>query len=38
MNSSGPKAFEGFKLLCYLITPSEETTILSMKGADLLVN
>ena len=32
------KAFEGFKPLSNLITPSEDITMLSMKGADLLVN
>ena len=36
-SSSGPKAFEGFKPLSNLITHSVDTTILSMKGADLLV-
>ena len=29
---------EGVKPLSKLITPSENTTILSMKGADLLLN
>ena len=38
LSSSGPKAFEGFKPLSNLIIPSDDTTILSMKGADLLVN
>ena len=33
--SSGPKAFEGFKPLRSLITPSLETAISLMKGADL---
>ena len=32
---SGPKALEGFKPSRSLVTPSLETTILSMKGADL---
>ena len=34
-SSSGPKALEGFKPLRILITLSLETTISSMKGADL---
>ena len=34
-SSSGPKALEGFKPLRSLITPSLETTISFMKGADL---
>ena len=37
-SSSDSKAFEGFKSLSNVITPSEDTTILSMKGADFLVN
>ena len=37
-SSLGPKAFEGFKPLSNSIIPSVDTTILSMKGADLLVN
>ena len=37
-SSLGLKAFEGFKHLSILITHSEDTKILSMKGADLLVN
>ena len=32
------KVFEGFKPLSNLITPSEDITVLSMKGTDLLVN
>ena len=32
------KAFEGFKPLSNLIPPSEDTTMLFEKGADLLVN
>ena len=34
-SSSGPKALEGSKPLRSLVTPSLETTISSMKGADL---
>ena len=34
-SSSGPKALEGFKPLRNLITPSLETAISFMKGADL---
>ena len=34
-SSSGPKALEGFKPLGSLITPSLETAISFMKGADL---
>ena len=34
-SSSGPKALEGFKPLRSLITPSLETAISFMKGADL---
>ena len=37
-SSSGSQDFDGFKPLSNLITPSEDTTILSMKGADLLDN
>ena len=37
-SSSGPKALEGFKPLRSLVTPSFETTMSSMKGADLLRN
>ena len=37
-SSSGPKALEGFKPLRRLVTPSFETTMSSMKGADLLRN
>ena len=37
-SSSGPKALEGFKPLRSLVTPSLETTISSMKGADLSKN
>ena len=37
-SSSGPIAFEGFKPLRSLVTPSFETTMSSMKGADLLRN
>ena len=33
--SSGPEALEGFKPLRSLVTPALETTISSMKGADL---
>ena len=35
---SGLNAFKGFKHLSNLITSSVDTTILSMKGANLLVN
>ena len=34
----GPKALEGFKPLRSLVTPSFETTMSSLKGADLLRN
>ena len=34
-SSSGPKALDGFKPLRSLATPSLETTISSMKGADV---
>ena len=37
-SSLGPKALEGFKPLRSLVTPSFETTMSSMKGADLLRN
>ena len=37
-SSSGPKALEGFKPLRSLVTPSFETTMSSMKGADPLRN
>ena len=37
-SSSCPTAFEGFKPLSNWIIPSEDTTIPSMKGADLQVN
>ena len=35
LSSSGPKALEGFKPLRSIITPSFETAISFMKGADL---
>ena len=37
-SSSGPKALEEFKPFRSLVTPSFETTMSSMKGADLLRN
>ena len=37
-SSSDPKALKGFKPLRSLVTPSFETTMSSMKGADLLRN
>ena len=37
-SSSGPKGSGGFKPLNDFITPSDETTILSMNGANLSVN
>ena len=36
-SSSGPKALDEFKPLSSLVTPSFETTMSSMKGADLLI-
>ena len=37
-SSPGPKALEGFKLLKSFVTPSFETTMSSIRGADLLRN
>ena len=37
-SSSGPEVFKRYKPLSNLITPSEDTTILSKKGTDLLFN
>ena len=34
-SSSGPKAFEGFRLFSNFVTPSLVTTMFSMNGADL---